>query len=81
MDSADGLTPEQYAAGCGIGAAVVGERTGHGVFTDDDSVVLAAVEQPEQKSVTDRPAAAEATPTKTARSQANPAKRRTKPRP
>jgi hypothetical protein len=75
MDSADGLTPEQYAAACGIGAAVAGAPRGNDVFTDDDRVMLAAVHELLLKTVPNRPAAAERKPTKTARSQAKPAKK------
>jgi len=75
MDSADGLTPKQYAAACGIGAAVEGEPGGNDVFTNDDRVMLAAVYKLLLNAVPDRAAAAEAKPTKTARSRAKPAKR------
>ncbi len=75
MDSADGLTPEQYAAGCGIGAAVEGEPRANDVFTDDDRVMLAAVHELLLKTAPNQAAAAEPKPTKTARSQAKPAKK------
>jgi hypothetical protein len=75
MDSADGLTPEQYAAACGIGAAVEGEPGGNDVFTNDDRVMLAAVYKLLLNAVPDRAAAAEAKPTKTARSRAKPARK------
>ena len=75
MDSADGLTPEQYAAACGIGAAVEGEPRANDVFTDDDRVMLAAVHELLLKTAPNQAAAAEPKPTKTARSQAKPAKK------
>lgn len=75
MDSADGLTPEQYAAACGIGAAVESEARGNDVFTDDDRVMLAAVHELLLKTAANQAAAAEPKPTKTARSQAKPAKK------
>jgi hypothetical protein len=75
MDSADGLTPEQYAAACGIGAAVGGEPRGNDVLTDADRVMLAAVHELLLKTVPNQAPAAEAKPTKTARSQAKPAKK------
>ena len=75
MDSADGLTPEQYAAACGIGAAVEGEPGGNDVFTNDDRVMLAAVYKLLLNTVPNRAAAAEAKPTKAARSRAKPAKK------
>jgi len=64
MDSADGLTPEQYAAACGIGAAVEGEPGGNDVFTNDDRVMLAAVYKLLLNTVPNRAAAVEAKPTK-----------------
>jgi len=75
MDSADGLTPEQYATACGIGAAVEGEPGGNDVFTNDDRVMLAAVYKLLLNTVPNRAAAVEAKPTKTARSRAKPARK------
>jgi len=75
MDSADGLTPEQYAAACGIGAAVEDAPGGNDVFTNDDRVMLAAVYKLLLNTVPNRAAAVEAKPTKTTRSRAKPARK------
>jgi hypothetical protein len=70
MDSSDGLTPEQYAAGCGIGSAVEGAPGG-----SDDQVILADAHEPLSKSAANGGAAAKPKPTKTTRAQAKPAKK------
>src|SRR6201991_3203234 len=75
MDSADGLTPEQYAAACGIGAAAEGEPRGNDVFTDDDRVMLAARHELLSKTAPNQAAAAEPKSKKPARSPTKPAKK------
>jgi hypothetical protein len=73
MDSADGLTPEQYAAACGIGAAAESGPGATDVSTDGDHAVLTAAHEPAGKTAPNQADAAEPKPTKTARSQAKPA--------
>ena len=75
MDSADGLTSEQYAAACGIGSAVESEPGANDVFTDDDRVMLAAVHELLSNSIPKQTTVAASKPTKTARPQAKPAKK------
>ena len=71
MDSADGLTPEQCAAACGIGGAVESEPGANEVFTDDDRVMLAAMHELLSNSIPKRTTVAASKPTKTARPQAS----------